>query len=287
MEPSFRTIANLFQVPDPGDVDVGSTPRKKHGDTADESDDLGRQSLGEGNYEAAIRHFREAVAKREPGDVTSMILLAGALDYSDQMPQALRQYERALRARADVAEPHLGLSDVYRRYGRFRESVQRLEEAVRLEPGNAFHHIKLAETLREMGERKRALTAAIGAVAAQPDEPFYHYWVGDLLIEMGRHEEALDSLRAAIELSPGDDFLYLRAAVAFWRVDRRVEAIKAVRLAGDLDPGKDFIHGLLEALLKADGQLEEAVLEAARATKMDRFDRDMLDRTLVEMGIRS
>jgi hypothetical protein len=43
---------------------------------------------------------------------------------------------------------------------------------------------------------------------------------------------------------------------------------------------------MLEALLRADGQEVEANLEVAKAGKMDRYDRDVTNRTLSEMGIR-
>jgi tetratricopeptide (TPR) repeat protein len=102
---------------------------------------------------------------------------------------------------------------------------------------------------------------------------------------MKRYEDALQSFRAAIELSPGDDFLYLRASVAFWMTGRKVEAIKAVRLASDLDIDKVLYAGMIEALLRANDQEDEADLEMDRADKMDRYDRDIVGRTLSEMGL--
>jgi tetratricopeptide (TPR) repeat protein len=285
--PSFRTIASLFQIPTPEEfVEEEDEPRApKVGRTADESDALGRACLTDGNYEAAIKHFQRACTQREPGDIRSQIDLAGAMEYADQAPQALRQYQRALQIQHEALEPELGISDVLRRYGRYRESIEHLQEAVKKEPGNPYVHIKLAETLRDAGHPVAALTAAQGAIAAKPDGAFYHYWTGDLLTSMKRYDEALDALRAAIELSPGDDFLYLRAAVAFWGANRTVEAIKSVRLASDLDPAKHLYHGLLGVLLEETGQLEDSQLESDRAKLMDRYDQDMLDRLLDEMGI--
>ena len=285
MDQTFKTIADLFAVAQPDEVTVKSPTRKKEGKTAEESDQLGRQCLQEGDIEAAIKHFKTAVSQRDATDIASRLDLAGAYDYADQAPQAYRQYQQALRLQSDAAEPLLGISDLMRRHGRFRDSVVSLEEAIKREPANAYLRIKLAEVLRDAGERKRALTAAQQAIVAKPDEAFYHYWIGDLLIQMERYEEALDSLRAAIELSPGDDFLYLRAAVAFWRVGRKQEAIKAIRLASDLDPAKHFYHGLLGILLEENNLPEEASQESDRASQMDRYDHDTLARVLDEMGI--
>ena len=284
-QPTYKVIADLFQVPQGEALEIREERRKREGETAEESDELGRQSLNDGDFEGAIRHFRRAIEQRDATDISSRIDLAGAYEYGDQYPQAMRQYEKALRLHEEASEPLVGMSDLYKRYGRFRDAIQTLEEAVQREPENPYYHIKLAETLRDAGERKRALAAAQRAVLAKPDEAFYHYWIGDLLTEMGQFDDALESLRAAIELSPGDDYLYLRAAVAFWRANRRPEAIKAVRLASDLDPAKHLYHGLLGILLEEMDQMEEARLESDRAKKMDRYDHDLLGRLMDEMQI--
>ncbi|AIE87900.1 tetratricopeptide repeat protein [Fimbriimonas ginsengisoli] len=285
MEPNYKTIADLFAVVQPTDLTVDEKPRPKEGKTAEESDALGRQSLADGDPDAAVRHFKRAVEQREATDIASRVDLAGALDYADQAPQALRQYQLALRAKSDAVEPVVGMSEIYKRYGRFRDAIEKLESAVAKEPSNPYLRIKLAETLRDAGQPKRALAAAQEAVMLKPDDAFYHYWIGDLLITMGQYDGALDSLRAAIELSPGDDHLYVRAAVAFWRAGRQVEAVKAVRLASDLDPSKHLYHGLLGILLEESDLAEEAKLESNRADKMDRYDHDLLGRLLDEMGI--
>lgn len=286
-QPSFSQIAELFQLELPREKARAKPrlPRKTVGDDAAESEELGRECLSEGDYESAIRHFRRACEQRGYNNPDTLVDLGGAYEYADQAPQALRQYEKALRIQQDATEPQLGLSDLYKRHGRFRDAIERLQKAIELEPGNAFYKIKLAETLRDMGEPNRALRAAQAAVLAKPDESFYHYWVGDLLIGLGRYEEALESLRAAIELSPGDDFLYQRASVAFWQVGRKQEAIKAIRLASDLDPEKHVYHGLLEMLLRATGMDEEADLEKTRSSRMDRYDLDTLSRVASEMGL--
>ncbi len=287
MNPSFRQIAELFNVVDlEGDSETRQLKNVAKGKTAAESEDMAKLRLSEGDYQNAIRHFKDAMSQRETTDVDLLVDLAGAYDYGDLELQAFRQYRKALKSNQESPEPLLGLSDILRRSGRFRDSVAELEKAIKLEPGNAYYHIKLAEALRDMGEPTKALEAAQYAVVVSPDEPFYHYWIGDLQLKMRRYEEALQSFRAAIELSPGDDHLYLRASVAFWRTDRRAEAIKAIRLASDLDVDKHVYAGMLEALLRADGQTVEADLEVERAEKMDRYDRDVVNRTLAEMGIR-
>jgi tetratricopeptide (TPR) repeat protein len=285
MEPTRKDIADLFSVILEGDPNIEALPRKSKGANADESMDLGSQSLNEGNYEKAIEHFQRAIEQRGDKDVSGRIGLGGAYEYAEMEPEALREYHRALRIRKDSPEVLIGLSQLYKRHARYKDSLKQIEEALTLEPRNAFFQFKAAEILREVGDKERALLAARLAAAAAPDDSFYHYWVGDLLIEMGRFNEALDSLKTALDLSPGDDFLYLRAASAFWGAGRKQESIKSVRLASDLDPDKHLYHGVLELLLDRTGLEEEAKLEAQRASKMDSYDRDALDRFAGELSL--
>ena len=68
MSPTYKQIADLFQAPVLGELEVVAPARKRRGETADEFDELARASLSEGDWETAIRHFREAIAQRKPGD---------------------------------------------------------------------------------------------------------------------------------------------------------------------------------------------------------------------------
>jgi tetratricopeptide (TPR) repeat protein len=281
----YERIAELFGAPKFEEGDPETSPRRRKGRTAEESQELGRLCLSEGDYQTAIKHFQRAVEQGEGRHIAARVDLAGAYEYAEMAPQAFRQYETALKAQKDAPEPHVGLSQIYKRYARYRDSLEELQKAIELEPNNAFFHFKLAEIFREIGERERAVAAIQGAVSVAPQEPFYHYWHGDLLIEMGCFDKALDALRAAIELSPGDDFLYLRASAAFWGADRKPEALKAIRIASDLDPSKHLYYGILQMFLERSGQLEEAALENKRVSKMDAYDREVLRRFADEIGL--
>lgn len=285
-EPSFSQIAELFQLsPDKPLTEAAVQARRRAGRNPEESNDLGRQSLVEGDFETAVKHFKKAIEQRGKQTPEDVLDLGAAYEYGDQIPQAYRMYRAALADRDSSPELRLGLAEILKRSGRGSEAIENLQALIEKEPENSFYRIKLAEALREQGYPKKALAAAQDAVLAKPDEAFYHYWVGDLMIQLGRFEDALESLRAAIELSPGDDFYFHRAAVAFWRVGRKAEAIKAIRLASDLDPSKKVYHGLLETMLEEVGDLESAALETPTADKMDDYDLEVVKATLAEMGI--
>lgn len=277
-------LAELFGTPKPPDLDE-EPKADRLGSTADESSALGAQCLNEGDYEKAIEHFRRAIEQRGIADPQGHIDLGGAFEVADQVPQAFRQYCKAVKAAKGAAEPHLGLSQLLRREGKPHRAIEELEEAIKLDPDNAFSHFKLAETLRDLGERNRAIASIQRAIALSPADSFYHYWLGDALLERRKFDAAIEALHAAVELSPGDDFLLYRTTAAFWGAGRHQEAIKAIRLAGELDPDNHLYHGVLAVLLAETGMSEEAALEEACANKMDELDRENLRRFCNEVGL--
>jgi tetratricopeptide (TPR) repeat protein len=237
--------------------------------------------MAEGSFPHAIAYFQEAIRLGSPDAVAD---LAAAYSAAEELPQAYGNYLRALKAGGGT-DAHLGLGEVMKRSGRYRDAIAHLQKAIELEPTQSFHHYKLAETLREMGERKKALSAIESAILISPDIALYHFFTGELLVSMDRAPEALSAYRAAVELSPGDDFYYLRLAVAFWKAGKRKEAIKSVQLASDLNPEEELYPGFQAILLEEDGDLDAAIQLQEKVDKMDRYAEERLSRLLQELSI--
>ncbi len=277
-DPNVEAIAELFGV-----STTEPPPSGRVGRNADESRLLGDSALVEGRYTEALEHFRRALDQNPKDRKKAMLDLAEAFAYGDDEPQALKQYRKAQREFGAMGEE--GVADIYKRFGRFAEASDELKAAIAREPENPLYHQKMSETLRDAGYPRAALKEAQAVVALTPDSSHAHFAVAELNLKLKEWQSAIDSYRAAIELSPGDDYLYLRTAVAFVRAGRMPEAIKAIRLASDLDPEKALYHGILYELLSASGDEEGADMQADLTEKMDRYDRDVLSRTLRDMGL--
>ena len=286
MDEVQKALAGLFGMsPTPEEEEKAERRRNKKGATAEESSQLGAECLSDGDYDAAIDHFRTSISQRESEDISGRLDLGGAYEASDRSAEALRQYHVAARIQKSAAEPHIAASQIYKQHGKYKESIAELDKAIALEPRNAFFRFKKADLLRSIRLYDDAVAAAAEAAAASPTDSFYHYWVADLLMELGRYDEALAPMRQALELSPGDDHFYSRASIAFWGAQKQAEAIRAIRLASELDPDKPLYHGILAAYLRATGMEEEAQLEEASAEKMDSYDREELRRTLESLNL--
>lgn len=284
MDNPISLITELFDLPGASQGRQISAAREKEGRDAKESEALGKECMGDGDYDGAIVHFRRAMEQGGTATAESLLNLGAAYEAGDYMPAAYRQYQLARKVQ-DSGELHAGLGAIYLRFGRVKEGIKQLEESIEMEPENAFFRFKLAEALRESGHRTAALAAVQTAVATAPDESFYHFWMGDLLLEMQRYEEAATALQASLELSPGDDHTLCLASIALWGNGKRPEAIRAIRLASDLDQDKMMYPALLVRYLLAEGMPEEAQLERKRGLKADRYDLDLIERLLTKAKI--
>ncbi len=285
MNPDYKLIQELFDIPGAGAPEAPhSTARGKKGRDSEHSRRLGGQAMSDGDYEAAIEHFKRAVEQSNELSPWPLMDLGAAYSTTDQVPQAFRQYLKAKRIQKS-GELSIALAALYSQMGRSNDAINELRESVQLEPENAYTHHKLAAALRRAGYRTEAVQAGQVAIACAPDQAFYHYWLGEYFLELKRYKDAIDALHAAIELSPGDDRLFFLAAQAFWGAKRPQEAIRAVRLASDLDPDNPMYHGLLRAFLKASGHDEEAELETKKTSKMDAYDHEMLGRVFKHLKL--
>lgn len=281
MNPSYQQIAELFGLSTPSEETTDIEAVDEKGYTAYER---GLARMQSGEFEKAIDAFRKAVDESGGTDPETLFSLASALEAADLFPQALHQYRKALKARKEDAESHIGMSEIYKRHGRGEKSIQELMQAIEEEPNQAYLRYRLAETLNDLGRPKAAYAALQEAIVLKPDEPHYHAWGADLLIRLKRFDEAVESLRAAVELSPGDDHLYVRTAIAFWGADRRQDALKACLLASELNPDHLALYGLLEAFYLRLGMTDEVRALSAKVSKLDDYDRDLVRRMLEDAG---
>jgi len=272
--PDFETIRELFAMSEASSIRVQSR----------QNGAKGRAALENGDYESAISHFKLAVEQSDSKSPWALMDLGAAYATCDNVPQAFRQYQKAKRVQKS-GELMIALAALYQHLGRQNDAILRLKEGVELEPDSAFPHHKLAEALRRAGYRSEALDAAQVAVACAPDQAFYHYWLGEFLLELAKFEESKDALHAAIELSPGDDNLYFLVSQAFWGQGKQQEAIRSIRLASDIDTANMLYVGLLERYLRFSGMVAEADQETRRLSKLEPYDREVLQRVSTRFNL--
>lgn len=239
--------------------------------TAAESVEMGDRFRRRGDLESAVRYYRRAVQQDSDSPLPRM-RLAEAYESQELNAKAAEQYEKLLKQNDAFAEAHVGLADVYRRFGKHKAAILRLRRACELEPDNAYYWFRLAEACAKAGRKREAIEPATRAALTDPDDAFYHAWLGDLLLSLGQITDAITAFEAATRLDADDAGLQVRLAAALCAIERFEDARLPIERACTLQPGNALYHAIRCDVLAMCGD------EAPPTPILDAYDRCELRR---------
>jgi tetratricopeptide (TPR) repeat protein len=203
----------------------------------------------------------------------------------EQLPEAIAEYQVALRIEPDFAEAHNNLANALARTpGRLPEAIAEYQAALRIRPGLASVHYNLANALARIPDR---LPEAIGeyqaALRIRPDYADAHDALANALARMpGRLPEAIGEYQAALRIEPDRAEVHYNLANALARIPERLpEAIAEYQAAVRIDPDFAEAHANLgSTLAQMPGRLPEAIAEyeAALRIRPDPQLRQIVDR---------
>ncbi|MBI5705474.1 MAG: tetratricopeptide repeat protein [Armatimonadetes bacterium] len=116
------------------------------------------------------------------------------------------------------------------------EAIRAFQQAVRLEPQSALAHQNLAIALKKIGNLPRAAEEARIAVRFAPHWPWAHMELSDILLASGDLAGALVATRNGKRLLPGAGLVLHGEAKILQRMGRIPEALQVVHLATEIDP---------------------------------------------------
>jgi len=201
-------------------------------------------------YRSELALWSDTVAKAPDND-RAHNNLGNALFVLGRIPEALEQYERALRLHPlDNADAQYNLGNCYLQEGRLPEAIEHGAEAVRLAPANPEAHNNLGMALERTGRSQEAGVQFQEAIAqyqevlrSDPEDPrmrngaaIAHYNSGNLLAKAGRMPEAIAHYEKALQLKPDLPEAQLNLGNAWLEQGQTAEAIAHYRAALKLRP---------------------------------------------------
>ncbi|MGE3336090.1 MAG: tetratricopeptide repeat protein [Rhodospirillaceae bacterium] len=254
-----------------------------------------------GRFDEARKAYRQILA-RNSKHVESYAQLA-LMDFAQgRLLDAVKENERALKLRPDIAGLHNNHGSFLLTLGRFKDAAASFERALRLDPKDAQARNNLGGALSKMGRLDEALAhidAAIAlvptyakahsdrtmvltrvgrlvdavasgdkAVALQPHLAEAHDHRGVALLQLGRYADALASFDAAIAAAPNVALPHSNRGVALELMKRADEALVSFRRALTLDPTLPMAAGpalhLRKSVCDWEGTDEDAASILAR-----------------------
>ena len=220
-----------------------------------------------GKLPEAIADFEEAL-RIEPDYAEAHNNLAHALSRVGRIQDAIRHYEQALQINPYWAVAHNNLGNALRRVGRVDEAISQYEQAVRLDPELAAAHYDLAVTLKQVGRVDEAIRHYQEAVRIDPDLARAQNNLGNALLQSGKIEEAIGHLEQAIRIAPGYVEAYNNLGNALLLAGNVAEAVRQYQRALQIAPNDAAAHYNLGMLLADQGKGEEAISHLRSAVKL-------------------
>ncbi|MHC5077784.1 MAG: tetratricopeptide repeat protein [Planctomycetota bacterium] len=151
--------------------------------------EMGNQKFSEGNSEAAMALFREAL-EIQPGFSKAHYNL-GFLHASQwNLEEAIREYRKALEAEPGFALAHNGLGQALAKQGNKEESIKAYERALACDPDLFYAHLNLGGALTERGEIKEGIGHYLHALRLDPGNPAVSEGLFRVAWHLATHEDA-------------------------------------------------------------------------------------------------
>jgi protein O-mannosyl-transferase len=190
-----------------------------------------------------------------------------------ELPNAIAEFETALRIRSDYAEAHYNLGNAFALMPtRMPDAITEYQAALRYAPNLIEAHYSLGNALAHMpGRLPDSIAEYQAALRIQPNYVYAHNNLGTALARTpGRLPEAIAEFEAAVRLRPdyADAHNNLGNALA-GTPGRLPDAIAEYKTALRIDPDHPKAHiNLGDALVRIPGRMPEAIAEYEAALRI-------------------
>jgi tetratricopeptide (TPR) repeat protein len=233
---------------------------------------LGYNNLGialvrGGKVPEAIGDYEQAL-RIKPDYARAYNNLGAALMGQGRLTEAIGDYERAVRIQPDYAEARNNLGAALMGQGRLPEAIGECEQAVRIQPDYAEAHNNLGAALQKEGRLQDAIAHWEQALRIQPDYANAHYNLGNALVQVGRVPEAIGHYEQAERIEPDFPEMHNSLGLALDRMGKAKDAILHYEAALRIKPDYAEAHYNLGVAFAKVGWLRDAMAHWEQAVRI-------------------
>jgi len=161
---------------------------------------IGEAQRARGQYDLSRESF-ERFASAEPANAAVHVQLGGLAELNKDWPQAISQYETALKLDSNYAIAKNNLAWMYAEHGgNISVALRMAQEARSALPKDPHVADTLGWILVRIGSANSAVPYLKECIAAFPKNPAYHYHLGTAYFNAGQTEQAKYELQVALRL---------------------------------------------------------------------------------------
>jgi len=188
------------------------------------------------DYRSELGLWATTAAQR-PDNPRARYQWARALMQAGRGPEAIAQFEAAVRLNPDFPEAWDGLGFALAGAGRLPEAIAAYGRAIQAKPDYPEAEFNLGNALAQAGRAPEAAAHYERALRLQPDFPAAEENLGSALLSTGDAAGAAGHYRAALRQRPGDADTHYDLALALRALGREAEAQAEFAAAARLGPG--------------------------------------------------
>jgi tetratricopeptide (TPR) repeat protein len=191
-----------------------------------------------------------------------------ALDREGQLPNAVREYRRAVRLMPNYAQAYNNLGVAAGEVGNYEEAIRQFEQALQIRPAFAEAHYNLGNALVNLNKASEAVGEYKLALQAVHNYPDALHNLAVTLVQLGRLQEAVGYFEELLRINPNDASGWRDFGVALLQAGRYPDAIGQLEQALRIDPNDAEAHYDLGVALAQSSKVPEAIVQYEQALRL-------------------
>ncbi len=229
---------------------------------------LGYEQIGKKQYDAAVKSFTECIKLNAKADgcfrgrATAQLLVKNNEQAQVDAEQAL-----ALNPKDDISYTVRG--DVYKRLGKYQQSVADYSSAIGLKP-SAILYFARGGSYSNLNNHQAAIDDFTKAISLNPE--FYAAYGnrGSAYFSLGKYESAIADFTKLIQSDPSNAAkTYVERGRAYDKLNKDQEAINDYTKAISLDPKYDWAFNNRGVVYEKSNKYEQAIADYSKAIELD------------------
>jgi tetratricopeptide (TPR) repeat protein len=163
--------------------------------------DRGIEEYSKGNYDEAIKLFKEVITKF-PTSIEGYYNLGLSYLRKDNLDQALVLFEKAKLLNPEAYAVYLALGEGYFKKGDNKSAIAAYTKASEIEPENSRAYYNLGMTLYKQNDTEAALMAFGKCIELDPQKPTPYYQAGLVALKTGDYEKSIGYFEKFLKIEP-------------------------------------------------------------------------------------
>lgn len=152
-------------------------------------------------WQNGITLFRRNIATTKPHYISHYNLGVTLMD-KGKYKEAIWEFRKALRLKADNADAHNNLGVCLYRKGEYQQAISEYNAALKLKPDHIQAHMNLAMLFYQQENWQASIPHFREALRLQPSFAYAHYYLALALEKQGKTAEAKSHYETAVQINP-------------------------------------------------------------------------------------